>query len=274
MAEAENDRKATRLVGMADLMRRSWDARSDFHYVDTRQRTWDTDAFYAGGRAEASMLLPPAFERLGFDPAGKRMLEIGCGPGRLFPGHADFFSEVWGIDVSPEMIRLGEELCPVDARFILGSGYDLREIEDDSIDYCFSYLVFHHLPYEDVVWAYFEEILRVLRPGMCFQVQFLGRRSLQARAARVLGSRVPGDARTWIGATIPALRAEREVSGLGFRGVLSYPISASAYWLVGTRPTSGESDSGAVDDHVAPRASGIADAQQGADAVGWNQPTG
>ena len=132
------------------------------------------DAFYAGGRAEVAMLLPPAFKRLGFDSAGKRILEIGCGPGRLFPGHAEFFSEVWGIDVSPEMVRLGEELCPVEARFILGSGYDLREVEDDSIDYCFSYLVFHHLPYEDVAWAYFKEIRRVLRPGMCFQVQLLG----------------------------------------------------------------------------------------------------
>ena len=241
MAETENDPTVTRLVGLADRMRRSWDARSDFHYVDTRQQTWDTDAFYAGGRAEVAMLLPPAFKSLGFDSAGKRILEIGCGPGRLFPGLAEFFSEVWGIDVSPEMIHLGEELCPVEARFILGSGYDLREVEDDSIDYCFSYLVFHHLPYEDVVWAYFKEILRVLRPGMCFQVQLLGRRSLRARAARVLGSRVPGDARTWIGATIPALRAEREVSALGFSGVLTYPISASAYWLVGARPMSAES---------------------------------
>ena len=82
-------------------MRRSWDARPDFHYVDTRQQTWDTDAFYAGGRAEVAMLLPPAFKRLGFDSAGKRILEIGCGPGRLFPGLAEFFSEVWASTCRP-----------------------------------------------------------------------------------------------------------------------------------------------------------------------------
>src|SRR4026207_1125430 len=45
-----------------------------------------------------------------------------------------------------------------------------------------------------------------------------------------------GEAGTVIGATVPALRAEREVSALGFSRVLTYPISASAYWLVGARP--------------------------------------
>ena len=74
-------------------MRGSWDARATMYFVDTRRRDWNAAEFYAAGREEALDLLPPAFERLGFDPAGKRILEIGCGLGRLFPGHVELFDE-------------------------------------------------------------------------------------------------------------------------------------------------------------------------------------
>jgi SAM-dependent methyltransferase len=225
---------ANRLNRASRLMRRSWDARSDLSYVDSRRRNWIPHEFYASGREEATALLHPAFERLGFDPAGKRILEIGCGPGRLFPGHADFFAEICGVDVSPEMIRRGEALCPVEARFILGTGHDLEGIEDASIDYCFSYLAFQHFPCDEVVWAYFDEMGRVLRPGGCFQVQLLARRTWRARIARIVGSRVPGNVKTWIGATIPRSRAQAEATARGFCDVTTYDISPAAYWLIGS----------------------------------------
>lgn len=224
-------------------MRGSWDARATMHFVDTRRRDWNAAEFYAAGREEALDLLPPAFERLGFDPAGKRILEIGCGLGRLFPGHVELFKEAWGVDVSPEMLRQAEELCPVEARFLLGDGETLP-VADSSIDYCFSYLVFHHLPTEDLAWGYFAEISRVLKPRGCFQVQLLASRPFAAKLVRWLpplrrvwsrARGIPGDSRTWLGATIPQDRASRTASALGFADVETYPFGehGTAYWIVG-----------------------------------------
>jgi SAM-dependent methyltransferase len=219
------------------------------YYVDTRRRDWDTVAFYAEGRAEALRLLRPALELLEFEPSGKRLLEIGCGLGRLFPGHAELFGEVWGVDVSPETIRRGEELCPTrGARFMLGDGQSLAGIEHDTVDYVFSYLVFHHLPKVDLVRSYFAEIRRVLTPGGCFQIQLLARRPLGAMLVRTLppirsrweqSRQIPGDARTWLGVTIRRRDAISYGRGAGLADLTTLAVgdaAPSAYWLLGKKP--------------------------------------
>src|SRR5687767_398277 len=92
------------------IMREDWDQRASvnaMHYIAT---TYDPnfsnlELFFRDGKGEAIALVRPILERLGFIPTGKRILEIGCGIGRLFPGFAECgFDEMWGVDVSAEMI--------------------------------------------------------------------------------------------------------------------------------------------------------------------------
>ena len=233
----------------ASRMRQDWDERAAenaLHYIDTRRPSWEPDAFFEEGRIEARKLLDPALERLGFDPSGRRILEIGCGAGRMFLGFGEAFAEVWGIDVSPEMVKLGRELCPFErARFLLGDGESLTGVDDGSVDYCFSYLVFHHLPDASVIEGYFAEIPRVLAPGGCCQIQLLASRSLKDRVSRRLPALqrlltrrpVPGDIDTWVGASMEPRNARARAEHHGLVDVATYPMDSSAYWLVGRNPT-------------------------------------
>jgi SAM-dependent methyltransferase len=241
---------------LADKMRCDWDARAEhdaMYYIDTRSDAWEPSAFFEQGAGEARELIGPVLERFDFDPAGKRLLEIGCGLGRLFPGFAAVFSEVWGIDVSPAMIERAKRVCPVPGvQFTVGSGVDLAGISDTSVDYCFSYLVFPHLPDRALVWGYLDEIWRVLRPGGLCQLQFRSSESLDAAVARRLpipAARlaqrlthhvVPGSLATWAGVTVSRREVIGHLEHLGFLDAGIFPGDVNdrsrVFWAVAKKP--------------------------------------
>jgi len=254
-------------------MREDWDARARtdaMHYIATSSPPgqWESERFYSEGRSQARDLVEPACERLGFDPRGKRLLDIGCGIGRLFPGfRALGFEEIWGVDVSPEMIARARRLCPVaDAHFVVGTGWDLAGIESDYFDYCFSYIVFQHVPDRTVVWEYLDEVYRVLRRNGVFQLHLRGSYPLKQRLGLLLPpgvfpivqslyrlttlrwlrgqpikpAPVPGSRKTWLGVTVPAEQAAARLSGIGFSDVEIVPDRSyepgTRYWAIGRKP--------------------------------------
>src|SRR5262245_51309197 len=138
-------------------MRRDWEARAGsdpLYYIDSRQRDWTLDEFYAGGPELVARFVDPALAALQVDPAGLRVLEIGCGMGRLFEGLSARFAEVVGIDISETMIAKGRESCPVEATWLVGDGSSLVGVDDDSIDHVISFEVFQHIPAREVIFSY------------------------------------------------------------------------------------------------------------------------
>ena len=245
-----------------------WDLRAKedaMFYIATERESWRLPDFFENGDSLADDLLRPALERLGFDPRGKRILDIGCGIGRLFPGFARVFEEIWGIDVSPEMIRQGREKCPVsDVKFFVGNGRELNGIEIESVDYCFSYQVLQHVPDVAVVSCYMNEIHRVLKPGGAFQLHFkcgerfgprmlyklpgsirplaqilFGIASLRWIRGRSIYRSVPGHLSTWIGSDIPPEEFVAKLKSLGFSQVETFrdPSEPSPfkYWVIGKK---------------------------------------
>jgi len=102
-----------------------------------------TDDFYLNGD-EALAFVTPA----GYEPTGRdRMLKIGCGIGRMTHGFAQLFGEVHAIDESGEMIAQATQQLPhlANVRWYETSSTDLRGFSDGTIDFCFSYIVFHHI---------------------------------------------------------------------------------------------------------------------------------
>lgn len=101
-------------------------------------------------------------------PAGARVLEVGCGPGRLSIALAQRGFDVTGLDLDPAMIeragfnaeRLGEDEERRPA-FLVGDVASLA-FADESFDLVVSTLSMHH--WADVS-AGLAEIGRVLRPG-------------------------------------------------------------------------------------------------------------
>lgn len=105
----------------------------------------------------------------------KDALEIGCGIGRMTEFFANDFEKIIGIDISGEMIRLAKErLRQVkNVIFFETEGVSLP-CHDASIDFCFSFIVFQHMPTADVVKKTICEVGRVLRRGGGVKVQLRG----------------------------------------------------------------------------------------------------
>src|SRR6202166_4028877 len=93
-------------------MRQDWDQRAKEnarYYVNTATMQWTDDEFFASGeRTVAEEILTDLGNICqGKPPAGMRVLEIGCGAGRVTKALAKLFGEVHAVDVSGEMVRQG-----------------------------------------------------------------------------------------------------------------------------------------------------------------------
>lgn len=157
-------------------MEKDWDRRSRedaMHYIITREKPWDENEFFARGTKEAYELRSDFFKRKKFQHSGKCMLNIGCGIGRMERGFSEMFAEVFGTDVSEEMITKGIQLNQSfrNIKFVKGNGQDLSTFQNDFFDFVFLTLTFNHIPKKQIVFNYFSEIYRVLKPGGLFKVQ-------------------------------------------------------------------------------------------------------
>ncbi len=105
----------------------------------------------------------------------KTVLEIGCGVGRITEFIAGSFEKVYAVDISGEMIKkLKNRLQGIsNIKAFETDGVSLP-LEDDSVDFVFSYIVFQHMPSREVVGKNFEEVSRVLKKKGIFKVQVRG----------------------------------------------------------------------------------------------------
>lgn len=152
-------------------MRRHWDrlARHDAMYFIAARRGWTSDEFFASGRKLVTRIL----DWLGPEAQRSRVLDLGCGLGRIAASFAAHYERVDAVDISPEMIERARGLVTSpNIHFAVISGSDLDPFADDHFDLVFSVLVFQHIPGEDVVSSYLAEINRVLRGGGRAVLQF------------------------------------------------------------------------------------------------------
>lgn len=148
-------------------MRERWDlrARTDaVAYIEAHREVPDLNDFFALGEHFAQVLADP---ELGGVTRG-RALDLGSGLGRVTRALSRRFEEVVGVDVSAEMVRRAEALHPKadfpNVSFHATDGVHLP-LEDESVDFVFSYEVFQHLPSPDVMHGNLIEVARVLRTG-------------------------------------------------------------------------------------------------------------
>jgi ubiquinone/menaquinone biosynthesis C-methylase UbiE len=103
-----------------------------------------------------------------------KVLEIGCGIGRLIKPLREMFAEVDGVDIADNMIRFGEQYLSDSkgkGRLAKNNGCDLAGFDDAGYDYVYSTIVFQHIRSLSVVQRYLREIFRVLKPGGFFRLQ-------------------------------------------------------------------------------------------------------
>ena len=139
-----------------------------------RHGGWDEEQFLATGVAEIDRALG-WLDRLGLAtgaaPRFGRVLDFGCGAGRLSQALAPHAGEVVGVDVSEPMLATARRLnTRPNCRFVLNDATDLAQFETGSFDLVYTSLVLQHLP-RPLIEGYLAEFHRVLAPGGAAMLQ-------------------------------------------------------------------------------------------------------
>jgi SAM-dependent methyltransferase len=123
---------------------------------------WDIDEFFRTGEREIDGVMTYV-ESLGVSIRRRKVLDFGCGAGRLSLALCRHFDECDGVDIAPSMIELARRFnrFPDRCRFHLNSGSDLRLFDDRTFDFIYCNIVLQHME-PRYSTAYVAEFLRVL----------------------------------------------------------------------------------------------------------------
>ena len=211
-----------------ERMRREWDARAREnarHFIATSNAEWNTEEFFNSGRLNVffEILTDLGNACQGMNAKAMRVLEIGCGAGRMTRALAEVFGEVYAVDVSGEMIaRAKEALADLsNVRLFQNNGADLRVLGDIQIDFAFSYIVFQHIPVREVIYSYVREVYRLMRGGGLFKFQLQGG-ELEPN---------PSGPDTWLGVHFTEDEAVKMAAACGFEPRYRIGAGSQYFWL-------------------------------------------
>jgi len=210
-----------------EKMRRDWDERAREnarHYVSTGKTEWSDEEFFRSGEQTVSEEILTDMTNIcqGIEPKQMRVLEIGCGAGRITRALSGLFGEVHAVDVSGEMVakaRLALSDRP-NAFVYQNNGKDLSVIGERQFDFAFSTIVFQHIPSYDVIESYVREVYRLLRPGALFKFQVQGDATMQT---------APDD--TWLGVPFSDEAAVQMAERCGFEPRYRHGAGGQYFWL-------------------------------------------
>ena len=97
---------------------------------------------------------------------GKKMLELGCGPGNFSVWLAKQGADVSAIDIGPEIVKAANRLAKINCANCEFSQGDMKSLDFDNSTYdaVIGLMVLHHLSEANVVKT-LQECHRILRPG-------------------------------------------------------------------------------------------------------------
>jgi SAM-dependent methyltransferase len=219
--------KEISLEQQLEKMRRDWDERAREnarYYVATGKADWSDDEFFASGeKAVAEDILTDMTNICqGKDPSAMRVLEIGCGAGRLTRALSRLFGQVHAVDVSGEMVARAKAAtadCP--GVFVYqNNGCDLSVVPPLGFDFAYSAIVFQHVPSREIIENYVREVGRLLRPGALFKFEVQGDTTVQSH---------PDD--TWIGVPYSEAQARALALRCGFEPRYCHGAGDQYFWL-------------------------------------------
>src|SRR5215831_19263414 len=208
-------------------MERDWDARAreaPEQYIASAHRQWRMDEFFQSGQINVDnyILADAKVICRGKKLSQMRVLEIGCGAGRMTRALAASFGEVHAVDISTEMIALAKRnLSDLRNVFLYkNNGIDLSELPGRSYDLAFSFIVFQHIPILAVIESYVREVHRCLKPGAIFKFQVQGNTVIKSARDE-----------TWVGVPISLADAKALAERCGFELIFSSGQGTQYFWL-------------------------------------------
>ena len=210
-----------------ELMEHDWDKRAREnarHFVATGKNNWTDEEFFASGeRTVADHILTDMVNVCqGKPPDQMRVLEIGCGAGRVTRALARIFGEVHAVDVSGEMVQQARLALNQyrNATVYQNNGTDLSVIPALPFDFAFSALVFQHIPSYRIIENYVRETRRLLVSGGLFKFQVRGNTADKSKANE-----------TWVGVPISDQQAVNFANECGFEARYRVGAGTQEFWL-------------------------------------------
>ena len=208
-------------------MEADWDKRARENarfYVAGERQDWTDEEFFRSGRqtVEEEILTDMGNICQGRDPNQMKVLEIGCGAGRVTRALADVFGEIHAVDVSRRMVKLARRALAGrrNVHLYKNNGMDLSVVPDIQFDFAFSTIVFQHIPNMEIIESYVREVHRLLRPGALFKFQVQGCPAVEVS---------PDD--TWVGVPITDQQAVEMALGCGFDPRYRIGAGDQYFWL-------------------------------------------
>ncbi len=134
-------------------------------HADKKFSRWGLDEFLKTGINDGEVLIKKILE-LNPDIEFKRMLDFGCGVGRLSKPLKKYFNEYFGVDISKLMIEYAREINKgSECIFIKNSESNLNLFPDNYFNLVYSRLVLQHIPEKDLIKEYISEFVRILKTG-------------------------------------------------------------------------------------------------------------
>ena len=231
MSDSNHDGKA--LQDQAQTMKSDWNDRARENamwFINTVKLQQTDDEFDETGRPEVErFVLADVVLTKNREFKKERLLEIGCGIGRMTRHLSRFFAEVHGTDVSGEMIRQGRERLRDLSNVTLHetSGVDFSELPSDYFDIIFSVYVFQHVPSADVIHSNIGDACRVLKPGGLFKFQ---------TCSITHPEYLQMEKNTWAGASFSESDIRRAASDNGVRLVSILGLGTQYCWTILNKP--------------------------------------
>ncbi len=124
---------------------------------------WDAAEFFSTGEREAERVLAMCKSN-GITISYGKLLDFGCGVGRMTRAFSGFFASCVGVDVSGKMIGLARKFNSgrPNCEFI-ASDSALLPFPDKSFEFVFTVLVLQHVPKTSTILRYVAEFIRVAK---------------------------------------------------------------------------------------------------------------
>lgn len=229
LVHSKIDQKPLMMNRLVEQMKSDWDRRAEqdaHYYVAFSHKNQDLEGFLASAN-DAIRRIRQEFIRLSHqrESGGPSLLEIGCGVGRLIYFLCKDASSITGVDISGEMISRARALLKGIDNVSLYALEDnnLSCIPDESIDFIYSYAVFQHLPSRELMFRYFDEARRVIRPNGIFTFQINTTATLD------------DDVDTWVGEWVPSDQVTGRLETGGWR-ILSIEGRDTQYTWITAAP--------------------------------------
>ncbi|MFL5800731.1 MAG: class I SAM-dependent methyltransferase [Roseiflexaceae bacterium] len=141
-----------------------------------------TEVYLGSGKRHVDQMLY-ALATTGWSlPSGDRVLDFGCGAGRMTRWFADLATtcEIWGTDISAEHIVWCQQHLTPPLQFVTTTTMPHLPFEDHTFGLIYANSVFSHL--DDLADAWFLELRRIARPGGRLYITVMDQTSIEILA--------------------------------------------------------------------------------------------